>query len=106
MGLLLMEPTETESSQLAIIDDNSSLQRTHVQGTHDSGAYNLSRRHMAPSKLPRALVSLNRAAPWATAPIAGLIAAWGEAQGLDACGQLRSVTIAHRTQSESKICTN
>ena len=64
------------------------LQSLRLPGTHDSGAYSLSRRHMAPSALPRALVRLNRAAPWATAPVGGLVARWGEAQGGDVGSQL------------------
>lgn len=64
------------------------LQRMRLPGTHDSGAYALSRRHMAPSKLPRWLLRLNRRAWWLTRPFSGLVARWGEAQRLDVHAQL------------------
>jgi hypothetical protein len=56
------------------------MHRIRLPGTHDSGAYALSRRHMAPSKLPRWLLRLNRRAWWLTRPFSGLVARWGEAQ--------------------------
>ena len=43
---------------------------------------------MAPSKLPRWLVRLNRRAWWLTRPFSGLVVRWGEAQRLDVAGQL------------------
>ena len=56
------------------------LHKLRMPGTHDSGAYALSRRHMAPSKLPRWLLRINRRAWWLTRPFSGLVARWGEAQ--------------------------
>ena len=67
-----------------------SLFELRLPGTHDSGAYSLSRRHMAPSKLPSWLLSLNKRASWLTRPFTRLVVRWGEAQRLDIEGQLRA----------------
>jgi len=64
------------------------LCKLRLPGTHDSGAYALSRRHMAPSKLPGWLLGLNKRASWLTRPFTRLVVRWGEAQRLDIYQQL------------------
>ena len=75
-------------AQLADVVWPRPLCELRLPGTHDSGAYALSRRHFAPSRLPKWLVRLNRKAWWVTRPFAGLVARWGEAQRLDVHAQL------------------
>ena len=75
-------------AQLADVVWPRPLCTLRLPGTHDSGAYALSRRHFAPSRLPHWLVRLNRKAWWVTRPFAGLVARWGEAQRLDVHAQL------------------
>ena len=75
-------------AQLADVVWPRPLCQLRLPGTHDSGAYALSRRHFAPSRLPRWMLRLNRKAWWLTRPFAGLVARWGEAQRLDVHAQL------------------
>ena len=63
------------------------LHKIRLPGTHDSGAYRLSRTRMG--DLPRWLRGLAGATRGvATRPVTGIIAGWGEAQALDIYGQL------------------
>lgn len=75
-------------AQLADVVWPRPLCQLRLPGTHDSGAYALSRRHFAPSRLPRWVLRLNRKAWWLTRPFANLVARWGEAQRLDVHAQL------------------
>ena len=74
-------------SQLVSRIADAPLHRLRLPGTHDSGAYNLSRTRMG--DLPAWLRAVNAATRGiVTAPLTPFIAGWGEAQSTDAFGQL------------------
>ena len=74
-------------SQLVSRIADAPLHRLRLPGTHDSGAYRLSRTRMG--DLPAWLRAVNAATRGiVTAPLTPFIAGWGEAQSTDAFGQL------------------
>ena len=74
-------------SQLVSRIADAPLHRLRLPGTHDSGAYHLSRTRMG--DLPAWLRAVNAATRGiVTAPLTPFIAGWGEAQSTDAFGQL------------------
>lgn len=66
------------------------LRRLRLPGSHNSGAYELSGRHIAPGRLPDWLWRCSHTSSWATAPIAGTIRRWGVTQALTVRGQLEA----------------
>jgi len=75
-------------AQLVTHIADTPLHRLRLPGTHDSGAYHLSRTRMG--DLPAWLRAVNNATRGiVTRPITPIIAGWGEAQSLDVYNQLK-----------------